>query len=192
MLLSSAATSAWAQTFPKLPVLQTTNPEHSVTYPVIQPKEEAQPANKAPEIQIAPPVEEEPKWGPVMPEDTKILFSYLPRLEGSRMRVFGWLNMGYTYSSTGSGPLNVEPRENKFGNEFTVNQAAIVLERTLKPDQLSFGFRMEFYSGARAAIQPGGIVRPNPRMVTTSGSCTFRHCDLDRRRVDLKVGRQWT
>jgi hypothetical protein len=133
-----------------------------------------------------------------MPEDTKILMSYFPRLEDSRMRVFGWMNMGYTVASSGSGPLNVEPRENKFGNEFTVNQAAIVLERMLNPDRLSFGFRMEFYAGADAAtIQPkGGIDSPpgNSRF-----GYDFRQLYLSAHLpmlteggVDVKVGRQWS
>jgi len=45
------------------------------------------------------------------------------------IKTYGWLDMGYTYSSSGHGPLSVEPRPNHFGNEFTLNQIALTIEK---------------------------------------------------------------
>jgi hypothetical protein len=47
--------------------------------------------------------------------------------------------------------LAVEPRANRFGDQWLLNQAALVLERTLAPEW-SWGFRTEFYMGADAAL----------------------------------------
>lgn len=143
-----------------------------------------------------------PAAGPTPPEDLRLLRSLLPdhpgvsRLADERYRLFGWLNMGYTTSSSGSGPLSVQPRENRFGNEFLLNQLAVVVERGLDPDALSFGFRSELYAGADAALlHPlGGIPADNPRF-----GLDFRQLYasahlpvLTEGGVDLKVGRQYT
>jgi hypothetical protein len=92
------------------------------------------------------------KLGPVLPEDINVPTNALTDWAASHnLRVFGWANGGYTLSSTGQGLLEVEPRENRFGNTWLLDQAALVLERTLDPDW-SWGFRSEFYAGADAAL----------------------------------------
>ena len=75
-----------------------------------------------------------PKLGPTPVEDVKFLMDDLglKNLFGcSGIRTYGWLEGGYTYASTGPGRLATEPRENRFGNEFLLNQMGIVLEKPL-------------------------------------------------------------
>ena len=99
----------------------------------------------------------ETRFVPVLPEDIKLVGSVFPAnavtdwAASQRLRFFGWANGGYTWASTGSGLLAVEPRENRFGNEWLLDQTAFVLERTLAPEW-SWGFRGEFYMGADAAL----------------------------------------
>src|SRR5205823_3789762 len=80
-------------------------------------------------------------------------------------RLYGWLDMGYTYASTGHGIMNVETRENRFGREFLLNQIAIVLDKPLKKDELSFGYNVTLYGGADAALlrPEGGFTTTDPR-----------------------------
>ncbi len=77
----------------------------------------------------------------------------------SRIRTFGWVEGGYTGASTGQGLLNVEPRLNRFGNEFLLNEIGLVLERPLEQDHFNLGFLVRYFAGADAATgQPkGGI-----------------------------------
>jgi hypothetical protein len=159
----------------------------------------AEPASRA--SQLEPEAQaEETRLGPTLPEAIRP-FKDTPFgqcLEEKRLRVYGWIDPGYTYSSTGPGLLTVEPRENRFGNEFLLNQMAFVLERQLKPGEFSWGFKSLYYAGADAALlQPkGGIDDPpgNPRF-----SHDFRELYisahlpiLTEEGVDLKIGRQST
>lgn len=141
--------------------------------------------------------EQPPLLGPTPPQDVKLFMDHtaLGRfLESHGTRVYGWLDMGYTPSSSGSGLMNVEPRENRFGNEFLVNQMAVDLEHPLKTDELSFGYNALFYAGADAALlRPrGGFTTTNPRF-----GADFRELYasahlpiLSDGGVDLKLGRQ--
>jgi hypothetical protein len=83
------------------------------------------------------------------------------------IKTYGWLDFGYTYSSSGHGPLSVEPRPNHFGDEFTLNQIALAIEKPLDPKELSWGFVVLAYGGSDAALlNPirGAIVeKPDPR-----------------------------
>src|SRR5207302_6738978 len=100
-------------------------------------------------------------------------------------------------ASNGHGILPVETRENRFGNEFLFNQIAVVIERTLDPENLSFGFRIEPYGGADAALlNPLGSVEkhPDPRF-----GFDFRQLYLSAHLpiltdggVDIKAGRMYT
>jgi hypothetical protein len=94
--------------------------------------------------------------------------------------------------------MTTEPRENRFGNEFLVDQIAIVLERPLKQDELSWGFNITYYGGADAALlQPkGGMDDPpgDPRF-----SHDFRQLYvsahlpiLTEGGVDIRAGRMGT
>lgn len=135
--------------------------------------------------------------GPVLPEDIK-----LPQNKSTdwtkahNLRFFGWANGGYTWSSTGSGLLEIEPRTNRFGDAFLVNQAALVVERPLNEEGWSWGFRSEFYMGADAALlHPVNGFGPtdNPRFSTDFRQAYFSfHAPiLTDGGVDVKLGRQY-
>lgn len=97
------------------------------------------------------------KPGPVLPENIDLWGSLLddPQVDWmkrQRLRVFGWLDAGYTWSDTGGGLLRLAPRPNRFSEEVLLNQAALVMERTLDPHDWSWGARAEFWCGADAAL----------------------------------------
>src|SRR5262249_39571758 len=76
------------------------------------------------------------------------------------LRVFGWADMGYTYCSAGPGAITVEPRPNRFGNEYLFNQLYLAIEKPLNPNELSFGFRTDFFGGADAfLLLPKGFLK---------------------------------
>jgi hypothetical protein len=105
-------------------------------------------------------------WGPTLPENVKLFGTLLPDCKGNGIQIYGWADVGYTYSSTGSGLLAVQPRENRFGNEFTVNQLAVVIEKKLRQDDtFNWGFNATFYAGSDAAelLPRGGFTTTNPR-----------------------------
>ncbi len=81
------------------------------------------------------------------------------------IRSFGWVEGGYTGASTGTGILSVETRQNRFGNEFLLNQIGWVIEKPLQQDTFNLGFMMRYFAGADAALgaPKGGIdSSPNP------------------------------
>ena len=101
------------------------------------------------------------KWGPTMPENVNLF----GRSECSPWRVYGWVDMGYTYSSSQPGIMTVETRENRFSREFLANQIATVLEKPLKGNDFNWGFKALFYAGADAALllPRGGFTTTDPR-----------------------------
>jgi hypothetical protein len=128
---------------------------------------ESLPAEISENIAGAPPPS---RLGPTPVSDVNILMDYLGlrRLIGdSGIRSFGWVESGYTGASSGSGLLSVQPRLNRFGNEFLVNQIGLVLQKPLQQDRFNLGFMARYFAGADAATgQPkGGIGDPvsNPR-----------------------------
>jgi hypothetical protein len=143
--------------------VQATNGTPGTPAPVVQ--EESRQAERMGETGEAPAG---PKYGPTPPEDVKLfgdLFGHKDSCKKNPIRVYGWGDFGYTYSSTGPGLLSVEPRENRFGNEFLVNELAVVVEKPLDPKELSFGFNATFYAGADAALlrPEGGFTTTDPR-----------------------------
>jgi len=133
------------------------------------------------------------KWGPSLPQDVKFLQQLVCP---DCLRLYGWADAGYTYNSHGHQLMDVEPRENRFGNEMLVNQLAIVVEKPLKSDELSWGFNATFYAGADAALlrPEGGFTTTNPRF-----GADFRQLYLSTHLpvlgeggVDVKVGRMGT
>ena len=71
------------------------------------------PAQKAPQ-----------QLGSVNPENLTPLFRETATtkwLADHRVRAYGWLDGGYSYSSSGYGLLNVAPEPTRFGNEFLLN-----------------------------------------------------------------------
>lgn len=109
-------------------------------------------------------------FGPTPVSDVRFLMERLG-IENwfgdSGIRTFGWVEGGYSGSSSGSGLLSVQPRQNRYGNEFLLNQIGFVLQKPLKQDQFDIGFNVRYFAGADAALgQPkGGIGYPvgNPR-----------------------------
>jgi hypothetical protein len=146
--------------------------------------------------------ESEEPLGPVLPENIQLTQSLLSPnaltdwATAHRLRFFGWVNGGYTWSSTGTGLLRVEPRENRFGDAFLLDQAAFVLERTLNEEAWSWGFRSEFYMGADAALlHPVNGFGPsdNPRFSTDfrQAYVSIHAPILTDEGVDFKLGRQY-
>jgi hypothetical protein len=110
------------------------------------------------------------RLGPTPVTDVKVLMDgfRLGKLFGdSGIRSFGWLETGYTGATSGSGLLNVQPRQNRFGDAVLLNQIGFAIQKPLRQDQFDIGFNVRFFMGADAALgQPkGGIDNPpgNPR-----------------------------
>lgn len=128
------------------------------------PQAPTEPAPSALEYQEDAPAAE-PKLGPTRPEEIDFLMdnSFGDFLKDRSIRVFGWLDAGYTYSTSGPGLMSVEPRPNRFGNEFTVNQAYLAIEKQLDPADWSFGYRFDFFGGSDAILlQPLGEFKVDP------------------------------
>jgi hypothetical protein len=92
--------------------------------------------------------------------------------------------------------LEVEPRANRFGDTWLLNQSAFVLERTLDSEAWSWGFRAEYYMGADAALlHPVNGFGPSdtPRFSTDFRQAYFSlHAPiLTDGGVDFKFGRQY-
>ncbi|MDX2038439.1 MAG: outer membrane beta-barrel protein [Isosphaeraceae bacterium] len=141
------------------------------------------------------------RFGPTPVSEVNILMDVLGFrniLSDRGMRTFGWVEGGYSGASTGPGLLRVEPRQNRFGNEFLLNQIGWVIQKPLQQDRFNIGFNVRYFAGADAALgQPkGGIggADPNPRF-----SQDFRDLYLSAHipiltdgGVDFKIGRMNT
>ncbi len=105
------------------------------------------------------------KLGPTAVSDVKFLMDTLrlgKLFDKTGIRTFGWIESGYTGTTSGSGMLNVQPRQNRYGNAVLLDQIGLVLQKPLRQDRLDFGFNVRFFMGADAALgQPkGGIDNP--------------------------------
>ncbi|MBV9035914.1 MAG: outer membrane beta-barrel protein [Acidobacteriaceae bacterium] len=156
-----------------------------------------QPGNGATES-----AESQAALGPVLPEnirltDSLISLNALTKWGAAHnVRFFGWADGGYTWASTGTGLLEVEPRMNRFGDAWLLNQAAFVVERALNEEEWSWGFRSEFYMGADPALLhplDGFGPSDNPRFSTDFRQAYFSfHAPiLTDGGVDFKLGRQY-
>ncbi len=106
------------------------------------------------------------------------------------------MNGGYTPSFDRKGLLSVEPRANRFGDSWMLNEAAFVLEKTLPAKGWSWGSRIEFYMGGDAAmLHPLDGFGPSqtPRFGYDFRQAYFSiHAPvLTERGVDIKLGRQY-
>jgi hypothetical protein len=142
-----------------------------------------------------------PRLGPTPITNVRILMDYLGVADlvgDSGIRTYAWLEGGYTGASTGSGLLSVEPRQNRFGNEFLLNQIGWAIQKPLQQDQFDIGFMVRYFAGADAALgaPKGGIGNPpgNPQF-----GQDFRDLYLSAHLpiltdggVDVKVGRMNT
>jgi hypothetical protein len=105
------------------------------------------------------------RLGPTPVSQVNFLMDYLGLGElfgDSGIRSFGWVEGGYTGASTGRGIISVEPRQNRFGDEFLLNQIGYVIEKPLQQDVFNLGFMMRYFAGADAALgaAKGGIGSP--------------------------------
>jgi hypothetical protein len=149
------------------------------------------------------PAESQATLGPARPEDINLGSLSPPNAltnwgAAHNLRFFGWANGGYSWSSTGTGLLAVEPRMNRFGDAWLLDQAAFVLERPLNESNegWSWGFRSEFYMGADAALlHPVNGFGPsdNQRFSTDfrQAYVAFHAPILTGGGVDFKLGRQY-
>lgn len=123
--------------------------------------------------QIAEDVAEAPaerKFGPTPARDVRLLMDALGLgnlLDSKNIRTFGWVEGGYTGASSGSGLLSIQPRQNRFGNEYLLNQIGFTFQKSLRQDQFDIGFNVRYFAGADAALgaAKGGVGYPptNPR-----------------------------
>jgi len=139
--------------------------------------------------------------GPLPVSDVRILMDLLrlgEALEPRGMRAFGWIEGGYTGASSGRGLLSVEPRLNRFGNEFLLNQIGLVIQRPLEQDRFNLGFNVRYFAGADAATgQPKGGI--GSTVTSEHFSHDFRDLYLQahlpiltERGLDFKIGRMNT
>ena len=141
------------------------------------------------------------RLGPTPVSDVRLLMDILGVenwVGDSGIRTFGWVEGGYTGASTGAGMLSVQPRQNRFGDEFLLNQIGWAIQKPLQQDQFDWGFNMRYFAGADAALgaAKGGIGWPagNPHFGED-----FRDLYLSAHLpilteggVDVKVGRMNT
>ena len=105
------------------------------------------------------------RLGPTPVSDVNFLMDdlRLRKLFGdSGIRTFGWVEGGYTGALPGHGILSVQPRQNRFGDEFLLNQIGLAIEKPLRQDEFNIGFMMRYFAGADAALgaAKGGIGYP--------------------------------
>ncbi len=159
---------------------------------------ESLPAEIAENLYPGPPTT---RMGPTPVSSVNILMDNLgfrSLFGDSGIRAFGWVEGGYTGSSSGRGIMSVEPRQNRFGNEFLLNQIGLVVQRPLEQDRFNLGFDVRYFAGADAALgQPrGGIGYP---VSNQHFGQDFRDLDLTAHLpilteggMDVKVGRMNT
>ena len=100
-----------------------------------------------------PELKKPPVLGSIPPEDLPPLFpEFTDWLKRERIRVYGWIEGGYTYSSAGDGLLANAPTPNRFGDEAILNAVWLIVERQLTKEGWSWGFRSDFYAGSDAAL----------------------------------------
>jgi hypothetical protein len=135
--------------------------------------------------------------GSVNPENLTPLFSKTATtqwLAEHRVRAYGWLDGGYSCSSSGDGLLNVAPQPTRFGNEFLLNGAWMIVERPPDTKNWSWGFRSDFYGGSDAALlRPLNNFGPQDKHMGTDFRQLFISAHmpvLSAKGIDLQLGRQ--
>jgi hypothetical protein len=83
------------------------------------------------------------------------------------LRTFGWVEFGYTGASVRPGLMSVEPRLNRWADQFVLSDLGFTLQKPLRQDIFNIGFNVRYFAGANAALgaAKGGIGAPpeNPR-----------------------------
>jgi hypothetical protein len=104
-------------------------------------------------VSQTPDLKKPPVLGSTPPEDLPPLFpEFTDWLKRERIRVYGWIEGGYTHSSAGERLLANAPTPNRFGNEAILNGAWLIVERPLAHEGWSWVFRTDFYAGSDAAL----------------------------------------
>ncbi len=135
--------------------------------------------------------------GPTPPQAIRTITDLLPinSTGQTRLEIYGWVDGGYTYSSTGPGLMNVEPRLNRWGDEYTLNQIAVDITKPLTKDW-SWGFNALPYAGSDPAeVNPSKgaiILDPDSHMGLDFAelNLTAHLPVLTEGGIDLKLGRQ--
>ena len=118
-----------------------------------------------------------------------------------RIRAYGWVDGGFTYSSAGHGLLSIAdghagtaPTPNRFGNEFLLNGAWFVVDRLPSKENWDWGFRGDFYAGSDASLlyPLNGFGVHDPHFATDYRQVYFSfHAPvLSKGGVDVQLGRQ--
>jgi hypothetical protein len=95
---------------------------------------ESLPGQLQEDIDQPPPA---PRLGPTPVSQVNFLMDYLclrTLFGDTGIRAFGWVEGGYSGASPGTGVLSVQPRQNRFGNEFLLNQIGFVVEKPLQQE----------------------------------------------------------
>jgi hypothetical protein len=141
------------------------------------------------------------RFGPTPVSEVGILERLLglDRVVSDRpLRVFGWAEGGYTGASVRPGLMSVEPRQNRYADEFLFNQFGLVLQKPLRQDVFNLGFNIRYFAGADAALgQPKGGI--GSTVTNSRFSHDFRDLYLSGHLpilteggVDFKIGRMNT
>jgi Putative beta-barrel porin-2, OmpL-like. bbp2 len=149
--------------------------------------------------QDAPATEEGPSYGPTPLDKVGILQNLIfgDRAKDSKIKVSGWIDLDYTFRSSGPGLNNIAPVMNRFGDEFLTRELGLYITKPLDPKELSWGFNALFIGGADASFlgpTAGWYANTNPRFGTqfTDLNLTFHLPILTEGGVDIKAGRQTT
>src|SRR5260370_13770646 len=77
--------------------------------------------------QDAPATEERPSYGPTPLDKVGILQNLIfgDRAKDSKIKVSGWIDLDYTFRSSGPGINNIAPVQNRFGDEFLARELGL-------------------------------------------------------------------
>jgi hypothetical protein len=151
--------------------------------------------------ELAPRLAQETSLGPYPVDRVGLLSHFLGISASCPFKIYGWLDGGYTYRSTGTGPTFVAPVMNRFGDEFLLNQIAFRIEKRLEPNAWSWGFNMQPYGGSDPSLlnpTRGAIIpHPDPRFGFDFSDLNLTahiplNCWFCQGGVDIKAGRQTT
>ncbi len=160
------------------------------------PLPESREAQQAAEESPAPAA---PALGPTPATDVGILQGLIfgDCAKESKIKFTGWIDLDYTYRSTGHGENNIAPVMNRFGDEFLARQLGLYIYKPLSKTDWDWGFNALFIAGSDASFlgpTAGWYDNTNPRFGTqfTDLNVTAHIPILTEGGVDLKIGRQTT
>jgi hypothetical protein len=138
-------------------------------------------------------------YGPTPLPRVNILNKWLygDNADKAKIKFAGWIDVDYTYRSTGNGINNIAPVMNRFGNEALARQIGLFIYKPLDPKEWSWGFNVIFMGGADASFltpTAGGWQNTNPRFggEWNDLNLTAHLPILTEGGIDIKAGRQTT